>query len=128
MITVEHVFTEPAEVKFDSEFFKQLNASTGFLTEEKSHIMRHALGLERRSIPYRNHYSVHNLSATHQIILEMVQEGYMRETQRTGEYVYYEVTGKGKEYIGARSDLDEYTDAEIRNEYENRRLYRYEQA
>lgn len=126
MITIESVFSQPLSngMKFDLEFFRKLNSFpvSSPMNEKKEHILRHTLGLDRKSVPYRNHYSAHRLSESHLILLEMEKEGLVRETQRTGEYFYYTVTGKGKEAIGARSDWDEYSDDELLEEVRKRGL------
>lgn len=65
--------------------------------DEELDILRHALGLDRTRISYRNHYSVSPTAATYPICVRLERKGWMeRQATYTATMIHFQVTDAGK--------------------------------
>ena len=68
--------------------------------EDELDILRHALGLDRTRISYRNHYSVSPTAATYPICVRLERKGLLeRSATYTETMIHFHVTDAGKALV-----------------------------
>lgn len=70
------------------------------VTDEEIDILRHALGLDRARVSYRNHYSVSPKAETYPICVRLLAKGLLeRSAAYTATMIHFHVTDAGKALV-----------------------------
>lgn len=70
------------------------------LTDEERDLLRHALGLDRTRVSYRNHYSVSPTAATYPLCQRLLAKGLLeRSASYTETMILFHVTDAGKALV-----------------------------
>lgn len=69
------------------------------LTDHEREILRHALGLDRARVSYRNSYSASPMSVTYPILMSLVNRGLMERGVYHETVVHFHVTDAGKALV-----------------------------
>lgn len=70
------------------------------VTDEEVDLLRHALGLDRARVSYRNHYSVSPKAETYPICTRLLSKGLMeRSATYTSTMIHFHVTDAGKALV-----------------------------
>jgi len=74
--------------------------TTVTLTDEERDLLRHALGLDRARISYRNHYSVSPKAETYPLCARLLAKGLLeRSATYTATMIQFQVTDAGKALV-----------------------------
>lgn len=70
------------------------------LTDPERDLLRHALGLDRARISYRNHYSVSLTAETYPLCVRLLAKGLMERTATyTATMIHFQVTDAGRSAV-----------------------------
>ena len=70
------------------------------LTDEGRDLLRHALGLDRARVSYRNHYSVSPKAETYPLCVQLAAKGLLeRSATYTSTMIHFQVTDAGKALV-----------------------------
>ena len=69
------------------------------VTDQERDILRHALGLDRTRISYRNRYSVTPQADTYPVCMGLVARGLMERGAFHETMIYFHVTDAGKALV-----------------------------